>query len=136
MFEEYGFLRKNSSAAQVDMGPLLDMVFILLIFFVITTNFNRQTGVDVDKPTASSSVSLGNKTIMVGISREGTLHIHGTQVTMDELSRILAAEIEKNGDAAVVIVGDRGSTLGRSVEVMDLCSKLGAQRVSVAAEQE
>ncbi len=136
MFEEYGFLQKKSSSAEVNMGPLLDMVFILLIFFVITTNFTRQTGVDVNKPKAQSAASQGQKTIMVGITKEGTIHIHGRQVSSDGLIRVLTREVAKRPDATVVIVGDRGATLGRSVEVMDLASRAGVTKVSVAADQE
>jgi biopolymer transport protein ExbD len=135
MFDDYGFIGKKSASAEVNMGPLLDMVFILLIFFVITTNFNRETGVDVTKPTAQSATSLGQKTILVGISREGTLHIHGRQVSTETLAGILSREIRQRPDASVVIVGDEGSTLGRSVQVMDICTRAGVAKVSVSAEQ-
>ena len=135
MFDEYGLTGRKNAQAEVNMGPLLDMVFILLIFFVITTNFNRETGVDVTKPSASSAVSLGRKTILVGISREGTLHIHGRQVTPEALSGILSREIQQRPEASVVIVGDEGSTLGRSVQVMDICTAAGVGRVSVSAEK-
>jgi biopolymer transport protein ExbD len=135
MFDDYGFIGKKSASAEVNMGPLLDMVFILLIFFVITTNFNRETGIDVTKPTSQSAMSLGQKTILVGISREGTVHIHGRQVTLEGLTGILSREIQQRPDAQVVIVGDEGSTLGRSVEVMDICTRAGVTKVSVSAEQ-
>ncbi len=136
LFDDYGFLQKKSASATVDMGPLLDMVFILLIFFVITTNFNKQTGIEVQKPKAQSAVSQGAKTIMVGISQEGAIHIHGRQVTAEGLVQILERELAERADAMVVIVGDRGSTLGRSVEVMDLCGRAGVTKVSIAADQE
>ncbi len=135
MFDDFGFFQRKSEPAGVDMGPLLDMVFILLIFFVITTNFNRQTGVEVQKPKAQSSVSQGQKVITVGITKEGTIHIHGRQVTGDGLARILSREIAKRPEATVVIVGDRGATLGRSVEVMDLCARAGVSKVSIAADR-
>jgi len=135
MFDDYGLINKKSAAAEVNMGPLLDMVFILLIFFVITTNFNRETGVDVTKPASQSAVSLGQKTILVGISREGTLHIHGRQVNEDALFSILAHEIQVRPEASVVIVGDQGSTLVRSVQVMDICTKVGVAKVSLSAEK-
>ncbi len=135
MFDDYGLINKKSAAAEVNMGPLLDMVFILLIFFVITTNFNRETGVDVTKPASQSAVSLGQKTILVGISREGTLHIHGRQVNEDALFSILAHEIQVRPEASVVIVCDQGSTLGRSVQVMDICTKVGVAKVSLSAEK-
>ena len=76
MLEEYGFIEKRESSAEVNIAPLLDMVFILLIFFVITTNFSRQSGVEVQKPKAQSAVYQGQKTILVGISREGSIHIY------------------------------------------------------------
>jgi biopolymer transport protein ExbD len=135
MLDDFGLIQKKSETARVEIGPLLDMVFILLIFFVITTNFNRETGVDVTKPKAQSSVSLGNKTILVGISREGTLHIHGRQVTPEGLYSILNREVARRPDASVVIVGDKGSTLGRSVEVMDICRNAGVSKVSVSADK-
>lgn len=135
MFEDYGILHKKETSAEVNMAPLLDMVFILLIFFVITTNFNRQSGVEVQKPKAESAVYQGQKTILIGISREGSIHIHGRQVSLDKLARIVASEVARRPDANVVIVGDRGSSLGRSVEVMDACILSGVKKVSVAAEK-
>lgn len=136
MLEEYGFLQKNEASAEVNIAPLLDCVFILLIFFVITTNFNRQSGIDVQKPKAQTAVFQGPKTILVGISREGTVHIHGRQVSMDQLKHVVANELIKLPDANVVIIGDRGSQLGKAVEVMDVCILAGAQKVSLAADIE
>ncbi len=135
MLEDYHLLRTRDAPARVDIGPLLDMVFILLIFFVITTNFSRQTGLEVQKPKAQSALYQGQKTILVGISREGAIHVHGRQVGMDALARILAREVARRPDANVVIVGDRGSTLGRAVEVMDACALAGVRKVSVAADK-
>lgn len=135
MLEEYGFLNKNDSSAEVNIAPLLDMVFILLIFFVITTNFNRQSGVEVQKPKAQSAIYQGQKTILVGISQEGTIHIHGKQVNLDKLTRIVSSELTRRPDANVVVVADRGSLLGRAVEVMDACILAGVKKVSVAAEK-
>lgn len=135
MLEEYGLLQKKESSAEVNIAPLLDMVFILLIFFVITTNFSRQSGVEVQKPKAQSAVYQGQKTILVGISREGSIHIHGRQVNIDKLTRIITGELARRPDANVVIVADRGSLLGRAVEVMDACVLAGVKKVSVAADK-
>lgn len=135
-FDDHGLLQKKNTTATIDMGPLLDMVFILLIFFVITTNFNQQTGVEVKKPKAQSATSQGQKTLLVGISKEGSIHIHGRQVSADGLEQILRRELLKQADATVVIVGDRSATLGRSVEVMDICARAGVGTVSIAAERE
>lgn len=136
MLEHYGIVRKSSSQADVNIAPLLDMVFILLIFFVITTNFNRQTGLEVNKPKAQSALYQGQKTIMIGISREGTIHIHGQQVDVNRLRRIIRQEVVRRPDATAVIIADRGSQIGRAVDIMDVCLLAGVKNVSIAADKE
>ena len=122
--------------AEVNVSPLIDMVFILLIFFIITTNFNRQTGVDVSKPKAQSATYQGQKTILIGISREGSIHVFGRQVGIDRLRHLIGSEVEKQPDASVIIVADRLSPIGKAVEVMDQCALAGAKHVSIAADKE
>lgn len=136
MFEEYGLYDDDAQTAEINVSPLIDMVFILLIFFIITTNFNRQTGVDVSKPKAQSAVYQGQKTILIGISREGTIHIFGRQVGIDRLKYLIAQEIDKRPDMSIVIVADRQSMLGKAVEVMDQCAMAGAKHVSIAADRD
>lgn len=123
-------------SAEVNVSPLIDMVFILLIFFIITTNFNRQTGVDVSKPKAQSATYQGQKTILIGISREGSIHVFGRQVGIDRLRHLIGREVEKQPDASVIIVADRQSVIGKAVEVMDQCALAGAKHVSIAADKE
>ncbi|MDO5575502.1 MAG: biopolymer transporter ExbD [Fibrobacter sp.] len=136
MLEDFSSVTDESQSADVNVSPLIDMVFILLIFFVITTNFNRQTGVDVSRPKARSAVYQGQKTVLIGISREGSVHVFGRQVGIERLKYLVAQEVEKNPDVSVVIVSDRNAVLGRAVEVMDQCALAGAKRVSIAADRE
>lgn len=136
MFEDFGFLNNNNASAEINMGPLIDMVFILLIFFVVTTNFNRQTGVDVSKPKAQSAINLGQKTLLIGISREGTIHIHGRQVSIERLAAIIGNEITKDPALTVVIIADQDAAIGKAVEVMDQCALAGASKVSIAADKD
>ena len=83
MFEGDQLQTDDEQDANVNLSPLIDMVFILLIFFIVTTNFNRQTGVDVAKPKAQSATYQGQKTILIGITREGSIHLFGRQVGKD-----------------------------------------------------
>jgi biopolymer transport protein ExbD len=136
MFEEYGLTGRQSDAAEINMGPLIDMVFILLIFFVITTNFNRQTGVDVSKPKAQSAISMGQKTVLIGVTREGTIHVYGRQVSPQRLNMIVSQEVAKNPEVSVVIIADQDAAIGKAVEVMDQCALAGAEKVSIAADKE
>jgi biopolymer transport protein ExbD len=136
MFEDFGMVSDHSEAAEINMGPLIDLVFILLIFFVVTTNFNRQTGVDVSKPKAQSAITQGPKTILVGVTREGTIHVYGRQVTPERLTMLVQQEVTKNPETSVVIIADNDASVGRTVMVMDQCALAGAQKVSIAADKE
>jgi biopolymer transport protein ExbD len=136
VFENYGLLQGENEIAEVNMSPLVDMVFILLIFFVVTTNFNRQTGVDVSKPKAQSAISVGQKTMLVGLTREGILHVYGRQVSVERFKAMVEQEIERKPDMSIVIVADRDAAIGKAVEIMDQCSQAGAQKVSIAADKE
>lgn len=135
MFEDFNILDGDNDEAVVDMGPLIDMVFILLIFFIITTNFNRQTGVDVSKPKASSVSSFKSKTILIGVTPDGTIHVYGRHVSLKRLQSIVKEEIQKNPESAVVIVADQKASIGKAVEVMDNCYLAGAAKVSIAADK-
>ncbi len=136
LFDNYGLMQQESSVAEVNMAPLIDMVFILLIFFIVTTNFNRQTGVDVTKPKAQTAVSTGQKTLLIGITREGTVHAMGRQVSIDRLKTLVAQEVAKRPDVSVVIIADRDVGTGRTVEVMDQCAQGGALKVAIAADKD
>ena len=136
MNKSFHFIESENDSAEINMSPLIDMVFILLIFFIITTNFNRQTGVDVTKPNAQSAVSQGNKVLLIGITREGTIHVYGRQLNLDRLSRLIEREVKERPEVSIVIVSDKHAEIGKAVEVMDRCSMAGAKKVSIAADKE
>lgn len=136
MFDDFRFSDQDDSNAEINMGPLIDMVFILLIFFIITTNFNRQTGVDVSKPKAQSAISQGQKVMLIGITREGSIHVYGRQISVDRLTHLVQQEITKRPDISIVIVSDRQAEIGKAVTVMDKCALAGAKKVSIAADRQ
>lgn len=135
MFSDSLSFGAKSEPARIDMGPLIDMVFILLIFFVITTNFTRQTGIEVTRPKASSAISQGEKVMMIGISREGSYHVYGRQVSLDGLEQLISKEVKRKPELSIVIVADRGAEIGNAVSVMDRCTASGATNVSIAADK-
>ncbi len=73
MLEEYGFISKKREKAEVNMGPLLDMVFILLIFFVITAQFTEDTGVTVERPGAPSATLQTSQPIYISLTSSGSM---------------------------------------------------------------
>jgi biopolymer transport protein ExbD len=134
--EDYHLVDNDSQAAEINMAPLIDMVFILLIFFVVTTNFSRQTGVEVTKPRAQSVVSQGQKVMLIGITREGLIHVYGRQVAIESLEGIVSRETAERPDISVVIVADKNAPVGSAVSVMDKCTMAGVKKISIAADRE
>jgi biopolymer transport protein ExbD len=120
----------------INLAPFVDTIMILLIFFVVTANLYVETGVDVARPKAQSAKSVGQKAVLIGITREGTIHMYGRQVSLDRLKLLVEQEATKNPELSLVIIADREADVGRAVEVMDQCSMAGAQKISLAAGKE
>ncbi|MCF0224157.1 MAG: biopolymer transporter ExbD [Fibrobacter sp.] len=118
----------------IEMGPLMDIVFILLIFFVVTSSFTRETGVDVTKPEAQSASQLEKENILIAITREGTIHINERQVDLSSLQDILKQTLAKTPDREAVIIADKGAETGVLVQVIDVCNIALVKKVSIAAQ--
>lgn len=130
-------IRKRSKKdVEIAIVNLVDVIFILLIFFIMTTTFSKETGLDITKPAAGSAAQLEKENILVGISKEGTIHLDERQVDLAMLQAILRRELAEDADRAVVIVSDRDSDMGVVVDVMDECNMAGVHKVSVAANQD
>lgn len=125
--------QEKMELASIDISPLIDVVFILLIFFVITTTFSRQTGVDINKPKAASSVELSSESLLIAVTREGTIHIHDRQVDINSLRNIIRTSIADNRELSVIITADRNSSTGKVIEVLDECKNAGVVNVSIAS---
>jgi biopolymer transport protein ExbD len=122
----------NESGIDVNMSPLIDCVFLLLIFFIVTTVFVEETGVDVNRPQAVSAVRLDRQSIMIALTPEGTIVYGGRTIPLDSVRGLVARQLRER-DVPVIILADRDSRTGLLVEVMDECKLGGAKHVSVAA---
>jgi biopolymer transport protein ExbD len=121
---------------EINLAPFVDTIMILLIFFVVTANMMVETGVDVSKPKAQSAQPAGQKAILIGITREGTVHVGGRQFTIERLRTLVEQEVSKQPDVSVMIVSDRDGAVGRTVDVIDQCTLAGAQKISIAAHKD
>jgi biopolymer transport protein ExbD len=133
MHADYTLLPQEHEKPEINLAPFVDTIMILLIFFVVTANLYVETGVDVSKPKAQSAKPAGQKAVLIGVTREGTVHMYGRQVSLERLKLLVEQEAAKQPDFSVVIVADREAATGRTVEVMDQCAMGGAQKISIAA---
>ena len=133
---EFNLPRRKQKDVGIEMGPLMDIVFILLIFFVVTSSFTRETGVDVTKPQAQSASQLEKENLLIAITREGTIHMNERQVDLASLQDILKQSLARAPDREAVVIADKESETGVLVQVIDMCNLAGVKKVSIAAQAE
>lgn len=127
------FSYQQEEAVQIDLTSMMDVIFIMLLFFIVTTSFVKESGIEVNRPTAASTERQERGNIMVAVSPDGAIWIDGRQVDL----RAVRANIERlraeNPESAVVIQADRDSRSGILVQVMDQVRLAGVINVAVAA---
>ena len=128
--------RGGSDKVDINMGPLVDMVFLLLIFFVVTTSFVKESGIDVSRSTAASAELKDRGTIMIGVTPEGDIYFDGKKVDVRSVRGLVERALAEDPEGGVVVVADKASETGAVVGVMDQCRLAGARNVSLAAKQE
>ena len=126
--------RANVKNLELNIAPLIDMVFILLIFFLVTTSFVKETGVEISRPTATTAISKAKATILIGVTKDSTIHIDRRQVDLRAVRANVERALAENPDGSVVIVADKQSMTGLVINVMDACKLAGAESVSIAAD--
>ncbi len=128
--------RQSGGIAEINMTPLIDMVFILLIFFIVTTSFVKETGVDVNRPTAKTAVKKERANILISIRENGEIWMDKRQIDR----RAVRANVERmhaeNPEGSVIILADEEAKTGLLIEVMDQARLAGVANVSIAAERD
>ena len=127
------YMQEGNGTPEVNMAPLIDMVFILLIFFLVTTSFVSESGIDADRPRAETAKHLPPDHIQVGIAADGQIYIDGQTVTLLSLRAALREKMLRK-PKPVLIVSDTNAKNGVLVDVMDECTIAGASKISIAAE--
>jgi biopolymer transport protein ExbD len=120
---------------EINMTPLVDMVFILLIFFLVTTSFVRESGVKVDRPVAATAASQKKEAMLVGLTADGQIFIDRHQTDIRSVRGMVEHFLASNPGGSVVIVADKESKGGLIIEVLDQARLAGAKDVAVAAKR-
>ena len=128
-------IRGGGDKVDINMGPLVDMVFLLLIFFVVTTSFVKEAGIDVQRSTAATAEVKERGNIMIGVSPEGDVYFDGKKVDVRSVRGLVERSLAEDPEAGVVVVADQGSETGVVIRVMDQCRLAGAMGVSLAANR-
>ncbi len=128
--------KKETAVQDIDISPLIDMVFILLIFFMVSTTFVKDMQLDIDRPQASTQTAASTKAIRVYIDNSGDVYLNNEPVRVWVLQSLLKDELNQSSQKSVLVVTDTLVPAGKLIEVIDQCKLAGASDVGVATEIE
>ena len=135
MFQSIRQKKRSQEKAEIKIAPLIDMVFILLIFFIVTTSFVSETGVSVERPAAQTGQDLKGESIRLGIGPSGDIYMSGQRVGLFTLKPILENKLRNQPKLSVVLVADKTTPADLIVRVMDEVRLSGVQRIALSTKK-
>ncbi len=125
----------SQDESEINITPMLDVVFIMLIFFIVTTTFIRETGVTVDKPEAVTAEPhpLGN--VLIGVDADSGIWMNGSQIDLTDVRTLVQRARAENPEGSVIVISDKNARTGMVVDVMDQIQAAGVSRMAISAEQ-
>ena len=130
------FHRKQSEEPRIDLTPMVDVVFLLLIFFMISTTFVESPGISIKLPESSSqTIDREPKEIKVYLSQEGDIYHGEKKISVDDFKGLLAENQADAKETTVLLLADQESRHGKVVILMDLARDAGFTKLAIATEQ-
>ncbi|MFP4283763.1 MAG: ExbD/TolR family protein [Verrucomicrobiota bacterium] len=123
-----------SKTEEINVSPLIDIVFILLIFFIVTTVFVEETGVDVQRPRAASAVDLEKEAILFAITADGEVVYAGNEIGVRGVRGIVRRLVKQDPDMPVIVQADKAASIDLYAQVHDEAALGGAKRINLATE--
>ena len=128
------FERRKKIRARLDIAPLIDIVFLLLIFFMLTAHFIAQPGIKITLPAAKTATVEEIEDIIIFISREGEIFLNDQQIGIEALRPALEAKLEVSPKKTVILKADEKINLGLAVKVMDIARQAHAERLVISTQ--
>ncbi|MBN3038039.1 MAG: biopolymer transporter ExbD [Candidatus Omnitrophica bacterium] len=120
-------------SGHLDIAPLIDVVFLLLIFFMLTSSYIFQPGIKINLPKAVTSEVIQEKNLIIAVSAEDLIYLNDKPVTLNQLREYLQGFSKE--DRPLLIKADRSSSLGKVVQIWDLCRDVGLTQINIATNQ-
>lgn len=119
----------------INLTPLIDIVFLLLIFFMLTSNFIEKEGIKIKLPESSSKTVVKNENITIYVTKESKIYFKGKFVSINDLSNVLKEAIENSNTKVVILKADKESKMEVAVKVLDLAKSFGAEKLIIATKK-
>jgi len=126
----------KAKGPEINMSPLVDVVFLLLIFFMVTTVFPEKDGIIIEKPESEHAVSLTDKNIIIKIDLNGKAYYQEKLVSINDLKRLLKVQLQINSDLPVIIQADKQTKTDALIQVIDAAKTSGAKQLGLATDEQ
>ena len=131
-----GFEREKRIRIHLDIAPLIDIVLLLLIFFMLTSNFIMQPGIKITLPKAKTSKPQKEENIIIFITEDNEIYLNERKISIDELKDALEGELERVQKKTVILKADEKTNLGLAVQVMDIAKRAKAENLVISTRVE
>ncbi len=121
---------------ELNLAPLIDVVFQQLIYFMLTSSFIMQPGIKINLPQAKTVETITEKEIIVSISQEGVIFYKDIPITLEQLEKFLQRDVSANPHTTLIVKGDKKTEHGVVVKVMDTARKTGINKIAIATMPE
>lgn len=129
-------LKVKRRKAELSIAPLIDCIFLLLIFFMVTTTFTKETGVKISKPVAKKTDVLLAQNMLIAVTEKGEYWYDGKRLSLGSVQSLVRKHLDEYPDTNVVILADKKSITEWVVDVLDEAKQAGAKKISIAAKIE
>lgn len=120
----------------INITPMLDIVFIMLIFFVVTTSFVKETGIDPRRPVAETTAPQPRANILIGIDPQGSIYMNSRAVSLADVRRLVEETVNEIPESSAILIADEVAPSGVMLDVMDQVRLGGVAKIAVAADPE
>ncbi len=124
-----------TEGAELNITPLIDIVFILLIFFVVTTTFVHELGLPIERPDSDTATEQPHDVVRVAVSRQGEVTVDAQPTSPWRVEPEVRARLREHADASVIVIADKGATAEVIVDAIDACRRAGAEGVALGVAE-
>ena len=126
--------RKPEEEGEINITPMLDIVFIMLIFFIVTTSFVKEPGINPSRPYAETAATKERGNIMIAVSSDDQIWMNKNRVELTGVRQLVEAARAENPESSVIIVADQSASTGMVIDLMDQVRVAGVTSIALAAE--
>ncbi|MFQ5660698.1 MAG: ExbD/TolR family protein [Gammaproteobacteria bacterium] len=123
---------QQNVTANINLTPLIDMVFILLIFFLVTSSFTKEAGIEVSRPTAQSAERQEHASIIIAVSKDGKIWLDNQNIDIRSVRPQIESLHAQNPEGTIIIMSDKDARMGIAIQVLDQVRLAGVSNVALA----